>query len=220
MFTKICKEKAMKIPTTCGDDFTAIAITELYPYFDFDAKDFTDDIFEFLRDNDIEGTKANTAIIWLVSNGYDIKPHLKSNYLDDDYLLTLYKLKLVTFDDFIRSNNLDSVREFDNEITIAVLDNIDDFINDRRFSKFLEIICDVLSKNLTLFNKYKKNMLDLVTKINKRDDLETILDKIDDDDIEMACARKLLHRKILTKYDVEMKKKMLEKIVLSYKDFK
>jgi hypothetical protein len=220
LFTKICKDKAMKIPTTCGDDFAAIAITELYPYFDFDAKDFTDDIFEFLGDNDIDGTKANAAITWLVSNGYNIKPHLKSNYLDDDYLLALYKLKLVTFDDFIRSTNLDSVREFDNEITIAVLNNIDTYINDRRFSKFLYIICDVLSKNMALFTKYKTNMLDLVSKVNKRDDLETILDKIDDDDLEMACARKLLHRKILTKYDVEMKKKMLEKIVLSYKDFK
>jgi hypothetical protein len=33
LFTKICKEKGMKIPTTCGNDFAAIAITELYPYF-------------------------------------------------------------------------------------------------------------------------------------------------------------------------------------------
>jgi hypothetical protein len=73
---------------------------------------------------------------------------------------------------------------------------------------------------MALLTKYKTNMLDLVSKVNKRDDLETILDKIDDDDLEMACARKLLHRKILTKYDVEMKKKMLEKIVLKYDTFK
>ena len=97
---------------------------------------------------------------------------------------------------------------------------MDNFINDRRFSQFLKIICDVLVEDLTLLSKYKQIMLDMVAKITKRDDLETILDKIDEDDIEMACARKLLHRKILTKYDVEMKKKMLEKIVLSYKDFK
>lgn len=210
----------MMIPTRSVDDFSIIAITELYIYFEFDAKDFTDDIFEFLSDNDIEYSKGNKAIIWLVSKGYDIKPHLKSNYLEDGYLLALYKLKLVTFEDFIRSSDLDNVKEFDSEITIAVLNNLDSFINDHRFSKFLEIICDNLSSNLKLFTKYKQTMLDLVSKINKRDDLETILDKIDDDDLEMACARKLLHRKILTKYDVEMKKKMLEKIVLKYDLFK
>ena len=220
IFTKICREKNMKIPTTCDDDFAAIAITELYPYFDYDAKTFTHDIFEFLGDNGIDGAKANNAITWLVSNGYNIKPYLKSNYLDDDYLLALYKLELVTFDDFIRSADLDNIKGFENDITIAVLDNTNNFINDRRFSKFLKIICDVLVKNTTLFGKYKQTMLDLVAKINKRDDLEMILDKIDDDDLEMACARKLLHRKILTKYDVEMKKKMLEKLVLKYDLFK
>ena len=134
--------------------------------------------------------------------------------------MELYKLKLVSFEDFIRSTNLDEIEGFEKEITTAVLDNMDNFINDRRFSQFLKIICDVLVEDLTLLSKYKQIMLDMVAKITKRDDLETILDKIDEDDIEMACARKLLHRKILTKYDVEMKKKMLEKIVLSYKDFK
>ena len=221
LFAKICKEKGMMIPTRDGDDdFAVIAITELYPYFEFDAKDFTDDIFEFLSDNDIEYSKGNKAISWLVNNGYNIRPHLDSRYLTDDYLMELYKLKLVSFEDFIRSTNLDDIEGFEKEITTAVLDNMDNFINDRRFSQFLKIICDVLVEDLTLLSKYKQIMLDMVAKITKRDDLETILDKIDEDDIEMACARKLLHRKILTKYDVEMKKKMLEKIVLSYKDFK
>jgi len=222
LFTKICKDKTMKIPIRISDqsDLAAGIITQLYTYFDFSPKDLKHDIFEILSDHDIEYNEGNKAITWLVSNGYNIAPYLTSSYLDDEYLLALYKLKLVTFDDFIRSTNLDSVREFDNEITIAVLNNIDTYINDRRFSKFLYIICDVLSKNMALLTKYKTNMLDLVSKVNKRDDLETILDKIDDDDLEMACARKLLHRKILTKYDVEMKKKMLEKIVLKYDTFK
>ena len=215
VFDKVCKEKGMKIPTRDGD-FSVIVSTEGYNWFDFNPKTMTDDIFEILSDYDIEYSKGNIAISWLVNNGYNIRPHLDSSYLDDEYLLALYKLKLVTFDDFIRSADLDNVVGFEKDIAIAVLDNVSNFINDRRFSKFLRIICDILSKDMALLTKYKTNMLDLVSKVNKRDDLETILDKIDDDDLEMACARKLLHRKILTKYDVEMKKKMLEKIVLKY----
>lgn len=219
VFDKVCKEKGMKIPTRDGD-FSVIVSTEGYNWFDFNPKTMTDDIFEILSDYDIEYSKGNIAISWLVNNGYNIRPHLDSSYLDDEYLLALYKLKLVTFDDFIRSADLDNVVGFEKDIAIAVLDNVSNFINDRRFSKFLKIICDILSKDMALLTKYKTNMLDLVSKVNKRDDLETILDKIDDDDLEMACARKLLHRKILTKYDVEMKKKMLEKIVLKYDLFK
>jgi hypothetical protein len=201
-------------------DLAAAIITQLYTYFDFDPKDLKEDIFEILSDHDIEYNEGNKVITWLVSNGYNITPYLTSSYLDDEYLLALYKLKLVTFDDFIRSADLDNVVGFEKDITIAVLDNVSNFINDRRFSKFLRIICDVLSKDMALLTKYKTNMLDLVSKVNKRDDLETILDKIDDDDLEMACARKLLHRKILTKYDVEMKKKMLERVILKYEVFK
>lgn len=219
LFAKVCKEKGMKIPTRDGD-FGVILSTEGYNYFDFNPKVMTSDIFELLSDYGIEYSKGNIAISWLVKNGYNIRPHLDSSYLDDEYLLALYKLKLVTFDDFIRSADLDNVVGFEKDIAIAVLDNVSNFINDRRFSKFLSIICEVLSKDMALLTKYKTNMLDLVSKVNKRDDLETILDKIDDDDLEMACARKLLHRKILTKYDVEMKKKMLEKIVLKYDLFK
>jgi len=222
LFTKICKDKAMKMPIRIDDqsDLSAAIITQLYTYFDFNPKDLKLDIFKILSDNEIDYDQSSKAITWLVSNGYNITPYLKSNYLDEEYLLTLYKLKLVSFEDFIRSADLDNVDGFEKDITIAVLDNVSNFINDRRFSKFLEIICDVLSKDMALLTKYKTNMLDLVSKVNKRDDLETILDKIDDDDLEMACARKLLHRKILTKYDVEMKKKMLEKIVLKYDTFK
>ena len=222
VFTKVCKNKAMKMPIRIDDqsDLAAAIVTQLYVYFDFNPKDLKEDIFEILSDHDIEYNEGNKAITWLVSNGYNITPYLTSSYLDDEYLLALYKLKLVSFDDFIRSADLDNVVGFEKDITIAVLDNVSNFINDRRFSKFLRIICDVLSKDMALLTKYKTNMLDLVSKINKRDDLETILDKIDDDDLEMACARKLLHRKILTKYDVEMKKKMLEKVILKYEVFK
>lgn len=222
LFTKICKDKAMKMPIRIDDqsDLAAAIITQLYTYFDFNPKDLKLDIFEILSDNEIDYDQSSKAITWLVSNGYNITPYLKSNYLDEEYLLTLYKLKLVSFEDFIRSADLDNVDGYEKDIAIAVLDNVSNFINDRRFSKFLSIICDVLSKDMALLTKYKTNMLDLVSKVNKRDDLETILDKIDDDDLEMACARKLLHRKILTKYDVEMKKKMLEKIVLKYDTFK
>lgn len=223
IFTEICTKKGIKLPTSCSDDFAALAITELYPYFEFDAEDFRDDIFEFLSDNDIDGPKATKAITWLVQNGYNITPHLTSRYLDDKYLLALYKLKLVSIGDFIRSTDLDNLgreKTLQKEITIAVLDSIDDFISDRRFTKFLNLICDLLSKDAKLFTKYKQTMLDLVAKVNRRDDLEIILDKIDDDDLEMACARKLLHRKILTKYDVEMKKKMLERVILKYDTFK
>ena len=67
--------------------------------------------------------------------------------------------------------------------------------------------------------KYKDKILDDINKnLFGRSMLEYILDSIDDDDIELACARKLLHRKILTKYDVEMRKKMLERLS-SFDDF-
>lgn len=69
-------------------------------------------------------------------------------------------------------------------------------------------------------SKYKDKILDDINKnrVVGRSMLEYILDSIDDDDIELACARKLLHRKILTKYDVEMRKKMLERLS-SFDDF-
>jgi hypothetical protein len=96
------------------------------------------------------------------------------------------------------------------KIFFHILDN-----NIRVSGEIYERIISFISKDTNLLTKYKNKILDDINKnrVVGRSMLEYILDSIDDDDIELACARKLLHRKILTKYDVEMRKKMLEKLM-------
>ena len=224
LFTKLIKKYDIKLPVRNEDDLTAVIISKLYPYVDFiwSHEGCTENIFELLSDNGVEDKESIPIIKWMVTNGYDLKPYLSSHYAED-YVMPLYRMNLVSLDALIGSDvDLEDMDESTKLlISKSVLEDLDKYIKSHRnLFQLLNITIKVLSTNPTLLSTYKQKLIDKINLgILRKDVVETILEGIDDDDVEMACARQLLHRKILTKYDVEMKKKMLEKLV-SYKDFR
>ena len=224
LFTKLIKKYDIKLPVRNEDDLTAVIISKLYPYVDFiwSHEGCTENIFELLSDNGVEDKESIPIIKWMVANGYDLKPYLSSHYAED-YVMPLYRMNLVSLDALIGSDvDLEDMDEPTKLlISKSVLEDLDKYIKSHRnLFQLLNITIKVLSTNTTLLAAYKQKLIDKINLgILRKDVVETILEGIDDDDVEMACARQLLHRKILTKYDVEMKKKMLEKLV-SYKDFR
>lgn len=219
VFKELCNKYEIKIPVIT-DNLEVLIVTDLYKYSNFVPSKYKDDIFDILCNADQNDDTTIEVISWLISNGYDIKKHLKSYYAKD-FLIPLFKLKIVSIVDLIKGGvDLDNCTELHNDITINLLDNLSVYVRELSYNQNLfSLLFDNLSDDNNLLLKYKSDILKFIALLTERSKLEYILDSIDDDDIEMACARKLLHRKIISKYDVEMKKKMLEKLV-SFKNFK
>lgn len=220
--TKLFKESAHKhklfIPIRPGseDDFICALVSDLYQYVDYDLNKNDVNLFYRFYQEDIEQEKGVEILKYYISKGYDVKKYLDSRY-SEGYTSILYKLDILSIDDLLDSKDYSWMEddELAPKVYFYILDN-----NIRVIGEIYERIISFISKDANLVTKYKDKILDDINKnrVVGRSMLEYILDSIDDDDIEMACARKLLHRKILTKYDVEMKKKMLERLS-SFDDF-
>lgn len=218
---KLFKESAHKhklfIPIRQGseDDFICALVSDLYQYVDFDLNKNDVDLFYRFYQEDIEQEKGVEILKYYISKGYDVKKYL-GDY-SEGYTSILYKLDILSIDDLLNSKNYSWMEddELAPKVYFYILDN-----NIRVIGEIYERIISFISKDANLVAKYKDKILDDINKnrVVGRSMLEYILDSIDDDDIELACARKLLHRKILTKYDVEMRKKMLERLS-SFDDF-
>lgn len=219
---KLFKESAHKhklfIPIRPGseDDFICALVSDLYQYVDYDLNKNDVNLFYRFYQEDIEQEKGVEILKYYISKGYDVKKYLDSIYAEG-YTSILYKLDILSIDDLLNSKDYSWLG--DDELAPKVYFHILD--NDIRvIDEIYERIISFISKDSNLVTKYKDKILDDINKnrVVGRSMLEYILDSIDDDDIELACARKLLHRKILTKYDVEMRKKMLERLS-SFDDF-
>lgn len=221
---KLLKECAHKhklfIPIRQGseDDFICALVSDLYQYVDYDLNKNDVNLFYRFYQEDIEQEKGVEILKYYISKGYDVKKYLDSRY-SDGYTSILYKLNILSLDDLLNSNDYSWMEddELATKVYFHILDN--NYNNIKVILKIYEEIISFISKDVNLVAKYKNKIIDDIKTLELgRSMLEHILDSIDDDDIELACARKLLHRKILTKYDVEMRKKMLERLS-SFDDF-
>jgi hypothetical protein len=221
----LCKKYQIKIPVESKSDLGLVIFSRLWGYVDFIWTSGGENIFNIFNDDHCDGLSDKdrfNIIKWLVDNGYKIEEYIDGRYAQD-YLVPLFKMNLVSLEKLIDSGaDIDDIDDIDVNKKIAeyTFNNIEKY-RGNRLTSLLENILYVIEKDNNFLIKYKQVLLDVINsgKVFSKSNIESILDKVDDDDIEMACARKLFHRKIISKYDVEMKKKMLERLV-SYKDFK
>jgi hypothetical protein len=210
LLKQVSKETGILIPIEDVGLGYILNFNDLYKYIDIDLNDIN--LFEVLDEENIDIKKSAEIIKHFISKGYNYKRFIDESSIEggcsEKYLLLLYNLDLIKIEDLL---NLTDFNEEDlpNKALIEILGK--DIKVDR--SIYIAII-DYISKDSKLVSKYKDKILaDINGGINlNRSDYDYILDKIDDDDIELACARKLIHKKILSKYDVDMKRRMLEHI--------
>ncbi len=226
VIASLCKKYEIKIPIERRSQLEYVIYSGLWRYVEFVWGSINMDIFDIFNNDYCDGLSDKDkfdVIKWLVDNGYEIEEDMKSESAED-FLVPLFKMNLVSLDRLVDSDvNLNDINDIEVSKKIAsyILDNLNKYALKYRLTSLLENVLFVIEKDNNFLLKYKQVLLDTINsgKVFSKSNIETILDRIDDDDIEMACARKLFHRKIISKYDIEMKKKMLERLV-SYKDFK
>lgn len=210
LLKQVAHEQKVFIPVRTQDEFESFIISDLYQYVDYDLNKNNVDLFYIFNNIDMGQEKALEILKYYISKGYEVKKHL--GRYSEDYSTSLALMGIIGIEDLLNSDDFSWVEndELAPKIFFHILDN-----NIRVSGEIYERIISFISKDANLLTKYKDKILDDINKnrVVGRSMLEYILDSIDDDDIELACARKLLHRKILTKYDVEMRKKMLENLM-------
>lgn len=203
IITDKCKELNFKIPVR-ESDADVVFFTGLYRSCEFNKMNFN--IFDYTDDMDSE--YVDDALQWLKENNYDF-----GDCVDSDNALSLYKIGVIDLETLME--NFGAWHRINSKESIELASKIIENINDKNYdhSMFLFTI-KALSGDDKLIEKYKDIIIKIINLDRvSRNVLESVLDDIDDDDIEMACARKLMHRKIATKYDIDMRRKVLERLM-------
>lgn len=201
------KEKEFKYDT---DDLFTTVVNGMINYVNFNTDWLDDDIFDIFEDYGDEATYNDKNIILdsiliFKKNGY------KFTNVRNKYLPLLLSTGVVNVGDVYKSINWDQFNKNDVKITKTVynwvLDNDFDYITTH--DTITKLFIDYIISN-NLIDKYKSQIIKNLSDINGLEfsikSTNYILDVVEDDDIDVAAARRLIHKRLHKKYQIDFKK--------------